>query len=250
MRKNYSKFERLTFDSFKNLAKQKHLSRYEKIGFPDSYRKGYEKHIFRDICAKLTNLEKKEKTIVDIGPGCRDLPFKLIELCEKQKHELILVDSREMLSLLPDKKFIEKYPCKFPTCKKLLEKYEGKVDAIVIYSVLQHVFMDSNPFNFLDKALRLLNEGGQLLLADIPNITKRKRFFSSSKGIETHKKFTGKDELPVVEFMMLDEEKIDDGVLFAILQRYRNAGYETYLLPQGSKLPLATRREDILIVRN
>ena len=45
------------------------------------------------------------------------------------------------------------------------------------------------------------------------------------------------------------EGKIDDGVLFSILHRYRNSGFETYLLPQGEGLPLSNRREDILIVR-
>ena len=50
--------------------------------------------------------------------------------------------------------------------------------------------------------------------------------------------------------MKLDEDKIDDGVVFAILQRYRNAGFETYLLPQGKNLPMQTRREDILIVKD
>ena len=33
------------------------------------------------------------------------------------------------------------------------------------------------------------------------------------------------------------------------MQRYRAAGYETYLLPQNKNLPMANRREDIIIER-
>lgn len=33
------------------------------------------------------------------------------------------------------------------------------------------------------------------------------------------------------------------------MQRYRTAGYETYLLPQNKNLPMANRREDIIIER-
>ena len=35
-----------------------------------------------------------------------------------------------------------------------------------------------------------------------------------------------------------------------LLTRYRNAGFETYLLEQPSNLPMSNRREDILIIKN
>lgn len=249
MADDYKRFDGLTYNDYKKLAKNENLSCYEKIGYPDSYREGYEKHIFEDIKRKLTALRGKGKVIMDIGAGCSGLPKLLIDLCEKNKHKLILIDSEEMLSHLPNKPFIEKYYCKFPACSEIIEKYKNKVNAILAYGVLSVVFLDSNPFRFIDAAAALLSEEGEFLLGEIPNITKRKRFFLSRKGIETHRKFTGTDEKPVVEFMCLDEDKIDDGVVFAILQRYRNAGFETYLLPQGKNLPMQTRREDILIVK-
>jgi hypothetical protein len=37
--------------------------------------------------------------------------------------------------------------------------------------------------------------------------------------------------------------------LIAIPQRYKNFGFETYLLPQDERLPLSNRREDILIIK-
>lgn len=250
MADDYKSFKGLTFEDFKARARDAKLTDYEKIGFPDSYREGFEPAIFDDIVGKLPALSRKGSLIIDIGPGCATLPRRLIELCEKKGHTLVLIDSSEMLSELPDKPFIRKRACRFPDCPELIEEYRGKADAVLAYSVLQHVFLEMNLFSFIDKAVALLKEGGDLLLGDIPNVTKRKRFFSSREGIETHRKFTGKDELPEVSFTAIDEDKVDDGVVFAILQRYRNAGFETYLLPQGAGLPLKTRREDILIRRH
>ena len=42
---------------------------------------------------------------------------------------------------------------------------------------------------------------------------------------------------------------IDDAVVFALLQRSRLAGFDAYVVPQDSALPMANRREDILIIR-
>lgn len=233
------------------MAKDGRLSCYEKIGFPDSYRKGSEKNIFDDIVSKVHALRGKGKVIADIGPGCSELPHMLIDLCERNQSTLILCDSDEMLSHLPDRHFIEKHPGKFPDSIAAIDRHIGKVDAVIVYSVMQHVFLDMNPFIFTDSAVSLLRDGGgELFLGDIPNITKRKRFFSSKAGIEMHKQFTGRDETPVVRFMELDEGKIDDAIVLSILQRYRNAGCESYVMPQGRHLPLATRREDILIVKH
>ena len=64
-----------------------------------------------------------------------------------------------------------------------------------------------------------------MLIGDIPNASKKKRFLSSE---------------PLC---------IDDSVIFSILQRYRSMGCESYLLEQLSGLPMNNTREDILIVK-
>src|ERR1700738_1663277 len=93
----------LTYADFARLAADGRLSKYEKIGFPDSYRSGYEAAIFADIRTKLPRLGARGLTVLEIGPGCSDLPLMLIELCAAQGHQLHLVDSGEMLALLPDR---------------------------------------------------------------------------------------------------------------------------------------------------
>ncbi|MFS8086119.1 MAG: SAM-dependent methyltransferase, partial [Acidobacteriota bacterium] len=120
---NYARFANLRFDDFRKMARDKSLSVYEKIGFPDSYRKGKEEAIFADIVAKLPALSASRRVVVDIGPGCSDLPRMLIDSCAQQGHNLILVDSEEMLSQLPDAPHIDKIAARYPECPSLFDRY-------------------------------------------------------------------------------------------------------------------------------
>jgi hypothetical protein len=246
---DYQKFKNLTYHDFKNLAGNPELSLYEKIGFPVNYRKGYEDKIIKDLCRKIPELNKKNKTILDIGCGCSPLTLKMIALAGKKNHNLLLADSPEMLNLLDDDKAVRKIPGRFPANIDALVQFSGKIDIIIVYSVLQHVFIDSNLFSFIDRALDLLSAGGKLFLGDIPNISKRKRFFSSEKGQKFHQKFMKSREKPQVNFLGIEFNAFDDSIIFSIMQRYRNFGFETYILSQAENLPMANRREDILIAK-
>jgi len=101
----------------------------------------------------------------------------------------------------------------------------------------------------LDASLALLAPGGQFLIGDIPNISKRKRFFSSETGRRFHQSFMNTTDIPEVIFNQIEHDQIDDAVVMALLQRARAQGFDAYVLPQPSTLPMANRREDILIVR-
>lgn len=243
----YSRFEHLTYSDFRALAADPGLSRYEKIGFPDSYRAGKEAAIYRDILAKLPNMRRPGGVVLDIGPGCSDLPHMLIAGCRENGHVLLLADSGEMLAHLPNEPFIEKHECYFPDCPTLFEQHRGRVNVIIAYSVLHYVFVEGNVFTFLDRALQLLAPGGEMLIGDVPNISKRKRFFASAAGAAFHRQFTGRDEDPAVSYLQVEDGKIDDGVLLGLVLRARSAGCDAYLLPQPDDLPLANRREDLLV---
>ena len=104
-------------------------------------------------------------------------------------------------------------------------------------------------FEFIDRVVELLTEGGQLLLGDVPNVSKRKRFFASDAGVRYHQKFMATSDRPEVAFNVLEPGTLDDAVILAILGRYRSAGCDTFVLPQQPALPFANRREDILISR-
>ena len=247
---DHSQFDGLTFEDFRRRASDARLSKYEKIGFPDCYRKGFEERIFLDVRSKLTNLDSSNKVVLDVGPGVSDLPLVLAKLCERNCHALALIDSAEMLAGLPDFDFALKVPGRFPDdCADFVKSHQGQVDAVLVYSVLQYVFVDASIYEFVDQLLSLLAEGGQMLLGDIPNIDKRKRFFSSPAGVRHHQTFTGTDEQPKVRFNTVEPGKIDDSVVLGVLARCRRAGFDAYVLPQCTALPMANRREDILVIR-
>lgn len=242
-------FLNIGFEDFRRLANDNSLSKYERIGFPDSYRKGFEADIFLDILQKLPRLESMNRCVFDIGPGCSDLPVMLVDFCREREHKLVLIDSKEMLDLLPGEPFIEKVPALYPNCPELIGRYKGAVDVIVCYSVLHYVFVDTAFFRFLDISLSLLAPGGQMLIGDIPNISKRKRFFASETGVHFHQEFMKTDGLPSVEFNQVEHDQIDDAVVMSLLHRARAQGFDAYVLPQKSNLPMANRREDVLITR-
>lgn len=240
-------FSNLTFDSFRKLAMDNNLSCHEKVGFPNSYREGKEEVIFNDILGKLTSLHGTKKTVLEIGPGCSHLPFMLIDQCEQHGHKLIFIDSPEMLLHLPDRSFIEKHAGRYPHIPGFHEQCLGTIDAVLAYSVIQYVFAEGNLWDILDRLVLLLSDGGEILLGDVPNATMRKRFFSSNAGIRCHHEYTGRDELPEVQFNRPEPGQIDDTVVLAILARVRAAGCHAWVLPQSPALPMANRREDILI---
>lgn len=245
---NDTKFANLTFDDFRRLANDPSLSRHEKVGFPDSYREGKENYIFLDMCEKLPNLSLQNKYVLEIGPGCSELPIMLSTLCKRTGGHLVFIDSEEMLSHLPIALHISKYAGVFPSALgDDFEKWKGKVDVIVAYSVLQYVFTEGNLWEFVDRCLVLLSEGGQILFGDVPNITMRKRFFSSEAGAASHRQYTGRDEKPEVFFNKLEPGQMDDSVVLAILARARAQGFHAWVVPQSPLLPMANRREDILI---
>lgn len=243
-------YDRISFEEFQKRAQDNSLSKYEKIGFPDDYRKGKEENIFNDISKKL-KLDRKGLKILDIGCGCSDLANFIIKNAELYNQELFIMDSAEMLNLLPESKNIREIPGQFPKNYDLLKSYEDHFHAIICYSVIQHVILDTNPYSFIDKALNLLKPTGILLLGDIPNNSKRNRYFSSERGLKAHQDFVNSTEIPAPLVNYPDTfEKIDDGLLFGILMRYRGFGLETYIVPQADDLPMANRREDIIIFKN
>lgn len=237
----------LTFDDFRRRATNPSLSPNEKIGFPQSYRSGFDDAIIADICAKLPALMGKNKTIIDIGSGCSTLTRRLMRMSQLHGHKLILIDSEEMLSQLPAAKGSIKMPGYFPDSPNMSRLY-GKADAVLVYSVIHYVFANDNIFRFLHTALTLLAPHGRLLMGDIPNSTKRERFLASAEG----KKFaTRRRPAPNKGDTAHDgtDDKIDDAIILSILSRVRSFGFEAYVMPQNINLPMASRREDILIER-
>jgi len=238
----------LDYERFRELAQNKNLSAHERIGFPDNYREGFERDIFADICSKLPALEHSGKVIVDIGPGCSGLPRLLSALCAKNGNRLVLVDSAEMLDQLPDEDNVSKVVGSFPgNAERIIDAVGQKADAILCYSVLHYMYVDTNMFDVVDALGSLLADGGRALVGDIPNASKRRRFFSSPSGRAFHREFMKTDEDPVVGHLEIDRGKINDAVIAGLIARSQEAGWNAYLMPQAPGLPFANRRDDLII---
>lgn len=241
----------LDYDSFRALAQNPYLSPHERIGFPPAYREGFENSILADITSKLPMLtQSKGLNVVDIGPGCSNLPRMLIDLCARQQHRIVLVDSQEMLAQLPDLdtvtcKIAGRFPFNLPTV--LASFGEQGAHVILCYSVMHYLYLDSNLFDVIDATIMLLASGGSALYGDIPNASKRRRFFASAAGKAFHRRFTGADTDPEVRYNHPLRGKIDDAVLAGCIARAQAGGCDAYLLPQPSTLPMANRRDDLLI---
>lgn len=238
----------LHFGDFQRLALDDSLSRNQKIGFPDSYRVGMEVQIWHDINQKLGLDKQSGKIVMDIGPGCGDLALMIIDKCLAAQHQMVLVDSKEMLQLLPDYPGVVKMPGRFPDVKTQLNRYAGKVDFVICYSVFHYIFAELNYIEFIHAALEMLKPGGALLLGDLPNVSKKERFLSTEEG----KAFLKKGEtvnLAGATSHTSSNDKMDDSILISILHRFRNYNCEAYLMPQSTSLPMSNRREDILIVK-
>lgn len=237
----------LTYDDFRLRAKDDTFTENEKIGFPDEYRAGAEAAILADVVAKLPALSGSNKTIVDIGSGCGPLAHALIELCAERGHTLVMVDSAEMLDLLPRSPGVVLRPHRFPRDPAFLDEFRGAADAVLLYSVIHHEFLAGDLWSLFDAVCALLAGDGRALFGDIPNRSMRTRLFQSPNGRAFHREFTGSDTEPPVPPYGLAPGEIDDAVIFALLLRARSQGIHGYVLPQADGLPFANRREDVLL---
>ena len=246
-RKDPARFRGMGFDRFRELALDPCLTDIEKMGGAQGHREGYDAAIWASMISLLPALSAKGARILDIGPGCGEIARRMIRQAETQRNRLTLVDHKEMLDLLPVSDAVDRIEGRFP---EAMQSVTGQgYDAVIAYSVLHYVVVDSNPFAFVDAAMGWLNPGGRLLVGDLPNLSKLRRFLASDTGIAFHKAYMRTEEPPVVPAFAQPDGSLDDSLLIGLMMRARNAGFDAYLLPQPPDLALANRREDLLVVR-
>jgi len=237
------------YDGFRQRARDPGLSPNQRSGFPDALRAGRSAAILEDIAGKLPAFERRGAKLLDIGPGCGELALHIIDTCGQKDQSLTLVDSPEMLDLLPGPPHVTKVPGPFPACRCGRADWAGRFDAILVYSVIQYVFAEGNFFGFADSALELLGDEGALLIGDVPNSSMRKRFLASENGKAYHVSHYPDCPQPDALFNTPEPGRLDDAVILGLVARARAAGFQAFAVPQGQDLPSANRREDILIRR-
>ncbi len=129
-------------------------------------------------------------------------------------------------------------------------------DKVLIYSVMNTLADLDEAVAFVDKAVGLIAPGGRLLLGDIANVDRKARFLASASGTafeaEWNAALSASPE-SVVKSDVLGSETVfrpSDGFVLSLMTRYRERGFDTYLLPQPPNLPFGNTREDLLITRS
>jgi hypothetical protein len=237
------------YEEFQLRARDSELSGNQKAGFPDDLRVGKSQSILSDIISKMPAFGRPGASILDIGIGCSDLSHAIVTHAMELGQKLTLIDGVEVLEALPTGPNISKIEGPFPRCLRETKDI-GPFDSILAYSVVQYVFAESSIEQFVDEALMLLNgTDGAFLIGDIPNVSMRKRFLVSDAGRAYHSEHYAGQPSPTVRFNSPDLGQIDDATTLGLVARARNAGFQAFVLPQDPSLPMANRREDILIRR-
>jgi len=204
----------------------------------------YYPDIIYDISTKL-ELNKNDK-LFDIGCGSGKITNSLSRLVKKTS----AIDHPNIINSISHKniEFI-----KGDILKKDLSN--KKFDKILIYSLVHYLKNITEFFKLIKKSLHLLKKNGIILIGDIPNIDKKKRFKKSINFKKINNEWKSNNlklitlEKEIKNKLEIDKNviKINDKLIFDILKKYTNHKSECYLLSQSEKLPMNNTRVDILI---
>lgn len=213
-----------------------------------SFQRESERKIHRDIISKL-KITIKDKCL-DVG--C-NVGANLIPLSKKVKH-ITGIDQVNCINILRNNlkaKNVSLIGGSFLDHDFKKSKY----DKIIIYSVL-HVFKNKKEAYFvINKALKLLNPGGKILIGDLPNISLKNKFLNSKSGQIFSKEWSKnnkKTKMDIEAQNMLVKDtnsnlKINDRFIINLLVYLRKKGLSVFILPQNKELPFGNTREDIVI---
>ena len=238
---------RISFEHFGKNAEQ--TDNYLEMAGRNIIMKDCEKHIIFDIISKL-NLDVTNN-VLDIGCGSGNLLIPLSFIVNEITgidHPSSIDKLRARITGFDNISLIE---------NNFLDiVINDTYDKIICYSVLQYLNDIKEVLFFIEKALKLLKPGGKALFADIPNISKKKRFLKSNFGKRFDKEWMRKlKENNTNQDFSINIQKDDSLVSFSdagiirLLVETRKMGYHSYLLDQPVELCSGYTREDLLVVK-
>lgn len=206
---------------------------------------GAEKLIPADVATKLGLLPHHTLLEIGCGPGALLGPLALrVTHVTGVDHPDVLAIARQHCSA----DNITLVAGRFPEVS-----LEGTFDRILVYSVLHYMPDLVSVEQFIHEALKYLKPQGRILLGDLPNTDTMRRFRTSEWGkkFEENWKECMKGELtngdPFDIFSHIFSVSFSDEILLRLMSKYRQAGYNAYILLQSPKLPYGYTREDMLI---
>ena len=234
----------MSFNSFENYGRRARLgvTNTEIAGrYPSQ--ESAERSILLDVIRKLEI--HADDTVLDIGCGVGLLACPLSFMVSS----VTGVDHPEVVELMQ-----ARCPGVEPICGDFLEVNLGdrEFTKIIIYSVVQNLPDEESVVRFLRKALQHLRPGGRLLVGDISNIDKKRRFQSTKFGAEFEQGWASRQGSAsmIVKGQLLPEKhrlEFTDEVVASVFQQVRSWGYDTFVLPQPENLPWGFTREDLLV---
>lgn len=237
------------FDIYGQRASEGSLSSTELSGRYSMQAEGLRRAVL-DIHAKLALLSTDR--LLDVGCGVGDITIPLSMMVASTScvdHPKVLERLRNRVPLEP----IAYYPGEFSKIS-----ITARFEKILAYGVVICLASKEEVYEFIDKALSLLMPGGRLLVGDFVNSDKKARFVDSEKGKEFSRAWDAQvKSLPngknAEDFRPNPEsifKHIDDRFMMETLLKYRQMGFETFLLPQPSDLAFGHTREDILFLKH
>ena len=236
-------FRQSKFDAYGHLSDQNASFTEQNGRYPAQSQ--FEKLIFLDVLKKL-NL-KPENQLLDIGCGMGNI---LIPACFVVEN-VTGIDHPKVIEKLNS--VFKKDNCHLTGGDFIDLPIQKKFDRIVSYCVLPALPHRDVVMSFIDKALNLLTDDGLLLLADLANIDKKKRFFESLRGKSFSLAWERRIRNMPTKIDPSDVHKLptvifDDQFMIDICLHIRKRGFHAYILNQPQNLPFGNTREDILVV--
>ena len=208
-----------------------------------------ERLIVMDVAAKLEVGPDDRLIEIGCGPGNLLIPLSFMaQSAVGMDHPEVC---RFLRSRIGDPK-IQTIDCNFFDYEP---DEHAAFDKVLIYSVMNTLSDQEEAVKFVDKAVGLIAPGGRLLLGDIANADRKARFLTSASGkafeAEWRKELAASPEAVMISNPPSNESvfRPNDGFILCLMTRYRERGFDTYLLPQPLALPFGNTREDLLIRR-
>ncbi|MBD1162859.1 methyltransferase domain-containing protein [Pelagibacterales bacterium SAG-MED12] len=205
--------------------------------------KNSEKKIFIDIKNKLEL--KGNDNLIDIGCGAGPVCDYIVKYAKKNKINLTLNDIPEVIKFLK-KKYKKNKNIKYLPGEFQKQKIKKKFNKVLCYSVIQST---NNPKIFFNKILNIVNNQSLILIGDIPNTSKKKRFLTSKFGQKFEEKRIKKKINNINNYLKKNKQNnlINDELIKEFLIKSKKKGFNFFIFRQNNKLPFSYTREDILI---
>lgn len=239
----------MNFEQYGILAENSELSFIQRSGRYKIQAHGVKRAIL-DIAEKLKI--NPEDRLLDVGCGVGDITIALSMMVT----HTTCIDHPKVLAVF--KKRLPEDNLDFIEGDFLEINISTKFDKILSYGVVMNLPSSSDVIRFIDKMVGLLVPGGRILVGDLPNINKKKRFNESRRGQEFAKEWnklmSEPDNKRGVEWInrnvIMSEMNVvfDDQLIAELLLRYRTQGLDAYILPQPPDLAFGHTREDLLII--